>query len=125
MFGRPRSALFLSLRWTDRAAPGGTAGGTSGGGDRGADRPGSAERQALREALEKDSTSAEDLKAKLDAVRETRKKATTELAAAGAFFATGLAAVFAAGGVAFGWATTGTSIPIKTKILFILFLNFF
>ena len=41
-----------------------------------------AESQALRDALEKDSTSAEDLKAKLNAIRETRKKATAELATA-------------------------------------------
>ena len=62
-------------------APGGTSGGAPGG-ERGADRPGAAESQALRDALEKDSTSAEDLKAKLNAIRETRKKATAELAAA-------------------------------------------
>lgn len=57
---------------------GGDRGGNGGGGDRG----GSAESQALREALEKDSTTPEDLKAKLNAVRESRKKATIELAAA-------------------------------------------
>ena len=59
---------------------GNTAAGTTatGGGDRG----GSSESQALRDALEKDSTSAEDLKAKLNAIRESRKKAATELAAA-------------------------------------------
>ena len=56
----------------------GDRGGNGGGGDRG----GSAESQALREALEKDSTTPEDLKAKLNAVRESRKKATIELAAA-------------------------------------------
>jgi len=42
----------------------------------------SPERQALREALEKDSTSADELKAKLTAVREQRQKAAAELAAA-------------------------------------------
>ena len=63
-------------------------GGRGGGGDRGGnggsggDRPGSAESQALRDALEKDGTSPEDIKAKLNALRESRKKATAELAAA-------------------------------------------
>ena len=58
----------------------GTSGG--GGGDRGGDRGGSPESQALRTALDSDSTSAEDLKAKLAAVREARKKAAAELEAA-------------------------------------------
>lgn len=57
---------------------GGPGGGNNGGGDRG----GSAESQALREALDKDGASAEDIKAKLNAVRESRKKATAELATA-------------------------------------------
>ena len=61
---------------------GGDRGGNGGGGAGGGDRGGSAESQALREALEKDSTTPEDLKAKLNAVRESRKKATIELAAA-------------------------------------------
>jgi len=63
----------------DRAGGGDRGGG--GGGDRG-DRGGSPESQALRTALEGDSTSAEDLKAKLAAVREARKKAAAELEAA-------------------------------------------
>jgi Spy/CpxP family protein refolding chaperone len=60
-------------------------GGPGGDGNRGgatSDRPGSAERAALRTALESDSTSAEDIKAKLEAVREVRKKQAAELAAA-------------------------------------------
>ena len=62
---------------------GGDRGGNGGGGGgQGGDRAGSAESQALRDALEKDGTSAEDIKAKLNAVRESRKKATVELAAA-------------------------------------------
>ena len=69
-----------------RGGPGGDRGGnggaTGGGGNAGGDRAGSAESQALRDALEKDGTSAEDIKAKLNAVRESRKKATVELAAA-------------------------------------------
>jgi Spy/CpxP family protein refolding chaperone len=61
--------------------PGGPGGdGNRGGGT--SDRPGSAERAALRTALESDSTSAEDIKAKLEAVREVRKKQAAELAAA-------------------------------------------
>ncbi len=40
----------------------------------------SPERQALRTALEKDDTSASDLKAKLTAVREQRQKSAAELA---------------------------------------------
>ena len=65
--------------------PGGDRGGNSGGSGgntAGSDRPGAAESQALRDALEKDSTSPEDLKAKLNAIRETRKKAAAELVAA-------------------------------------------
>jgi Spy/CpxP family protein refolding chaperone len=76
-----------------RNASGGGFGGRDRGGDRGgggdnnrgsatSDRPGSAERAALRAALESDSTSADDLKAKLNAVREVRKKAAAELATA-------------------------------------------
>ena len=65
------------------SAPGGNTGGGGGGnGGPGGDRAGSAESQALRDALEKDGTSPEDIKAKLNAVRESRKKATVELAAA-------------------------------------------
>jgi hypothetical protein len=63
-------------------AGGNTGGGAGGGGDRGGDRGGSPESQALRTALESDSTSAEDLKAKLTAVREARKKSAAELEAA-------------------------------------------
>jgi len=61
---------------------GGNAGG-GGGGDRGGrGRGGSEESQALRTALERESTSPDDIKAKLAAVREQRKKAAAELAAA-------------------------------------------
>lgn len=60
-----------------RGGPGGPGG--PGGGS---DRPGAAESQALRTALESDSTSPEELKAKLAAVREVRKKGAAELAAA-------------------------------------------
>lgn len=60
-------------------APGGDRGGNRG--DRGGDRAGSAESQALRTALETDSTSADDLKAKLTALREAHKKSAAELAA--------------------------------------------
>jgi len=61
---------------------GGNAGG-GGGGDRGGrGRGGSEESQALRTALESESTSPDDIKAKLAAVREQRKKAAAELAAA-------------------------------------------
>lgn len=58
------------------------------GGDRGgdnasrSDRPGAAESEALRTALENESTSPDELKSKLNAVREQRKKAQAELAAA-------------------------------------------
>lgn len=70
--------------------PGGTRRGPEGGtpatsgGDQGSrpERPGAAESQALRTALENESTSPEELKAKLTALREVRKKGTAELAAA-------------------------------------------
>ena len=45
-------------------------------------RPGAAESAALRTALESDSTSADDIKAKLTAVREVRKKGAASLAVA-------------------------------------------
>jgi hypothetical protein len=62
---------------------GGQGGGGGGGNDQNrADRPGSAESQALRTALESESTSPEDIKAKLAALREFRKKAAVELATA-------------------------------------------
>ncbi len=60
---------------------GGNATGTGTGGDQ-ASRGGSSESQALRTALENESASADDLKAKLTAVRDARKKAAEELAAA-------------------------------------------
>ncbi len=44
-------------------------------------RPGAAESTALRAALENEATTPDDLKAKLNAVRENRKKLTTELEA--------------------------------------------
>lgn len=53
-----------------------------GGGGGGETRPGAAESKALRDALESESTSPDDLKAKLTAVREQRKKAEGELNAA-------------------------------------------
>lgn len=70
--------------------PGGPGGGTPGG-DQGnrnqgnrdqgnrPDRAGSAESQALRTALENETSSPEELKAKLTAVRESRKKTAAEL----------------------------------------------
>jgi len=62
--------------------PGGapSGGGTPGAGDQ--NRGGSPESQALRTALESESTPVEDLKAKLNAVREVRKKAAAEIEAA-------------------------------------------
>lgn len=66
----------------DRGGAGGGAPGNAPGGAPGSDRPGSAERQALRDALEKDGTTAEDIKAKLNAVREFQKKSAAELATA-------------------------------------------
>jgi hypothetical protein len=64
-----------------RGGPGG-GGDRDRGGDRGGNRGGSAESQALREAIEKDGTAPEEIKAKLAAVREQRKKAQGELEAA-------------------------------------------
>ena len=61
-------------------APGG-APAAGGGGDQ-QNRGGSAESQALRTALESETTANDDLKAKLAALREARKKAAAELAAA-------------------------------------------
>jgi hypothetical protein len=57
-------------------------GGGGGGGDRGGDRAGSAESQALRTALESESTPPDQLKAKLTAVRDARKRSAAELEAA-------------------------------------------
>lgn len=59
----------------DRGGGGGNSGGDS-------TRPGAAESTALRTALESESTSPEDLKAKLAAVRDFRKKSAAQLAAA-------------------------------------------
>ena len=63
---------------------GGRGGGPGGGGDNNTPdtRPGAAESNALRTALESDSTSADDIKAKLAAVREVRKKGAASLAVA-------------------------------------------
>lgn len=75
----------LGGRGPGGGGPGGPGGGGPGGpgGDPGAEaRPGAAESAALRTALESDSTSPEDLKAKLEAVRAVRKKGTADLAAA-------------------------------------------
>ncbi len=60
---------------------GGDRGGRGGGGDQAA-RPGDAESNALRTALESESTSPDELKSKLMAVREQRKKSGAELATA-------------------------------------------
>jgi len=60
---------------------GGQGGAGGGGGDR-ADRGGSPESQALRTALENESTPPEELKAKLNAVRDARKRSAGELASA-------------------------------------------
>jgi opacity protein-like surface antigen len=86
--------LIEKVQTKQRDATAGRFGGFGGGGRRGGDnntgggtppadtRPGSAESTALRTALESDATSADDLKAKLTAVREVRKKGAAELATA-------------------------------------------
>lgn len=56
--------------------------GGRGPGGPGGDRGGSPESQALRTALENSSVTPEDLKAKLTALRESRKKAEAEMVAA-------------------------------------------
>jgi len=61
--------------------PGG-AGGAGGGTPPTDTRPGAAESAALRTALDSDSTSADDIKAKLAAVREIRKKGAADLGVA-------------------------------------------
>ena len=63
---------------------GGRGPGGPGGGDNNTPdtRPGAAESAALRTALESDSTSADDMKAKLAAVRAVRKKGAADLAVA-------------------------------------------
>ena len=63
---------------------GGRGGGPGGGGDNNTPdtRPGAAESNALRTALESDSTSADDIKAKLAALRAVRKKGAADLAVA-------------------------------------------
>jgi hypothetical protein len=62
--------------------PGGTTGGTTGTTSTRPERPGSAESAALRTALESDTTSPEEIKAKLTALREVRKKGASELVVA-------------------------------------------
>jgi hypothetical protein len=59
-------------------------GGADRGGDRGGDRNrgGSPESQALRTTLENESASADDIKAKLTALRDSRKKSAADLEAA-------------------------------------------
>ena len=84
--------LIEKVQAKQREAMGGRFGGFGGrggpGGDRGdrggeqSSRPGAAESDALRKALENESSSADELKAKLDAVRGQRKKAAAELASA-------------------------------------------
>lgn len=83
------SPLIEKVQTKQREAMAGRFGGGFGGGrggDRGgsetSDRPGAAESQALRTALENESTSPEDLKAKLNALRDVRKKGAADLAAA-------------------------------------------
>lgn len=74
-----------------RGEGGGEGGGErrrpEGGGDRGPGGPGgdrgpSPEQQALRTTLENDNASADEIKVKLTALRDSRKKATAELDAA-------------------------------------------
>jgi len=85
--------LIEKVQTAQRDAMRGAFGGFGGGRGRGGDtnsggtppadtRPGVAESTALRTALESDGTSADDLKAKLAAVREVRKKGAAELATA-------------------------------------------
>jgi len=52
---------------------------TGGGAAAGSNRSGSPEIQALKAALDSDSTSTEDIKAKLQALRDARKKSAAEL----------------------------------------------
>lgn len=71
-------------RFGGRGGPGGPGGrgGAGGGGGSQADRPqsaASAASQALRTTLENESASPEEIKAKLTAVREARKKAEGEV----------------------------------------------
>lgn len=60
---------------------GGRRGGGGGGGDRGGrpERPASPEADTLKAALESEATSPADVKAKLEALREARKKAAADL----------------------------------------------
>ena len=82
--------LIEKVQAKQREAMGGRFGGFGGrgGGDRGdrggeqSSRPGAAESDALRKALENESSSADELKSRLDAVRAQRKKAAAELTAA-------------------------------------------
>ncbi len=62
-----------------RGGRGGRDGGPGGSASSEQSRPGMAESQALRTALENENASADELKAKLTAVRESRKKAQAEL----------------------------------------------
>ncbi len=85
--------LIEKVQAKQRESAGGRFGGFGGRGGRGSrggesagneqsSRPGAAESQALRTALENENTSADELKAKLAAVRESRKKSQAELEAA-------------------------------------------
>jgi Spy/CpxP family protein refolding chaperone len=58
---------------------GGDRGGDRGGASSASTRPGAAESQALRTTLENENASPDELKAKLTAVREQRKKSQAEL----------------------------------------------
>ncbi|MEA3188690.1 MAG: hypothetical protein QOD99_2520 [Chthoniobacter sp.] len=62
--------------------PGPGGGGNPGGGGPGGGGGGTPEQQALRTALDSDSTSPEEIKGKLAALREARKKSAADLAAA-------------------------------------------
>lgn len=67
----------------NRGPRGGDAGGaTAGNAATPPPRPGAEQVQALRTALESDSTPSDDIKAKLTALRDQRKKAEADLAAA-------------------------------------------
>ena len=79
---KQRDASSRSFGSSGGRPPGGSS--TTGGGSDSSrpDRAGTAERDALRTALQNDGASLEEIKAKLNALREIRKKSTAELAAA-------------------------------------------
>jgi Spy/CpxP family protein refolding chaperone len=78
---KQRDASGRSFGFGDRRSSSG--GSSSSGGDSSrSERPGSAERDALRTTLQNEGASSEEIKAKLNALREIRKKSTAELATA-------------------------------------------